>query len=89
MTETMIFEVGMLEHIVETRGIPIGYLPCNDMRQLLAMLESPKWSEAAKVHDWRNHVPACVRDSWARLSLESRLIATLMAEGSAYREEWD
>jgi hypothetical protein len=30
--------------------------------EIEAALEAPRWTEATKVHDWRNHVPPGIQD---------------------------
>ena len=54
-----------------------------------ALLVSPKFAEARKTHDWRNHIPECLMEAWGKLSLESRFVAYCMAEEQANSEEWE
>jgi hypothetical protein len=49
----------------------------------------PRWDEVSKVHDWRNHVPSSVYQVWDMLPAEARLVAFVMAQEQASREEWD
>lgn len=52
-------------------------------------LVDPKWGQAGKVHDWRNHVPYFLMRHWQRLTTESRAVAYLCARKSADREDWE
>lgn len=54
-----------------------------------SMLENPKFEEAGKVHDWRNHVPEEFEKEWDNLTLREKQIIHFMAEKEADREEWD
>lgn len=55
----------------------------------LAGLDDPEWSEAGKVHDWRNHVPEEVRELWETLDFAGRYCVALMAIKHADNENWD
>lgn len=52
-------------------------------------LDSPEFSNADRVHDWRNHVPNELQDLWSELSMETRLAIAFMAEELANSEEWE
>jgi len=52
-------------------------------------IDDPKFDEAKRVHDWRNHVPFDMKDMWTRLSKETRLVIAIMAAEAADEEHWD
>ena len=43
---------------------------------------------AGRVHDWRNYVDD-LDSIWASLSREARMIAAIVAQAAANREEWE
>ena len=49
----------------------------------------PKWDEAGRVHDWRNHVPEEIKILWDALTWEAREVAFFMACQEADMEVWD
>lgn len=42
-----------------------------------------------KCHNWKNHIPESIEQIWPQLSEETRLVALIMAEEIADREEWE
>lgn len=52
-------------------------------------IEDPKFDEAGRVHDWRNHVPFYLKEMWTKLSKETRLVLAIMAADAADMEHWD
>lgn len=44
--------------------------------------------QPGRLHDWRNYVSQ-FRDIWHELPHEARIIAALIAEEAADREEWN
>lgn len=56
---------------------------------LPADLDSPDWSCRCKCHDWKNYVPGKLRDTWCEISREARLVAFVISQSVADREEWD
>lgn len=57
--------------------------------RLLNRLANPKWEGNGRVHDWRNHVSAVVREVWNGLPIEARLVAYIDACSDANSEEWE
>lgn len=53
------------------------------------VVEPVDWNNNHKVHDWKNYVPEIVQELWNELTMESRMIAYMMAEQQASNEEWD
>ena len=49
----------------------------------------PKWEDAGKTHDWRNHVQGDVEDAWDSLSDDAKAVAILTAIDAAHAEEWE
>jgi hypothetical protein len=49
----------------------------------------PKWHEAGKVHDWRNHVGERTKEIWNTLTDAQKLAIAADANESASYEEWD
>lgn len=49
----------------------------------------PRWSEATKVHDWRNHVPERIQELWSTFTDEQRIALVEWADELAGREEWE
>jgi len=52
-------------------------------------VDDPKWDEAGKTHDWRNHVGDNVKALWSTLTTAQRLAIALDAESDADCENWD
>lgn len=46
-------------------------------------------AQREKVHEWKNHIHESIEQIWNQLSEESRLVALIMAEDRADKEEWD
>ena len=59
-----------------------------DYAAIFETLKNPEFGKAGRVHDWRNHVPECIVDTWDTLALESRLIAYIVADNASDNEEW-
>ena len=51
--------------------------------------EVPAWEKGGKVHDWRNYIPDDIRRLWPRLSQDARVVAVVIADMQAEKEEWD
>ena len=49
----------------------------------------PKWNEAGKVHDWRNHVPPDIRKMWGSFMVVQRYALVAWADELASNEHWD
>ncbi|KOX53825.1 hypothetical protein ADL19_14700 [Streptomyces purpurogeneiscleroticus] len=49
----------------------------------------PRWSEAGKVHDWRNHVPDEIRSMWSTFTPSQINELVDWAQDLASKEEWD
>lgn len=52
-------------------------------------IENPSFENRAKVHNWRNHVMDAFKNKWHKLSVETRQVIIIMAEGKADQEEWE
>jgi len=52
-------------------------------------VDDPKWDEAGKTHDWRNHVGGNIKALWGTLTTAQRLAIALDAESNADCEIWD
>jgi len=50
---------------------------------------NPKWDEAGRVHDWRNHVPDEVKEIWVTFTDAQKRALFAWAEELAGREEWE
>jgi hypothetical protein len=55
----------------------------------LRELECPEWDNKQKCHDWKNHVPEVIENSWDSLPIVTKQIVYLMASEQAHNEEWD
>lgn len=62
-------------------------VPVTDARERI--WTHPCWSEAGKVHDWRNHVSERLRVIWETFSLGQKLALYMDAKDRADAEEWD
>lgn len=51
-------------------------------------LLNPCWSDACRVHDWRNYIGDGLRAIWATFTHEQRLALRANADELASREEW-
>ncbi len=49
----------------------------------------PRWEEAGRVQDWRNHVPEHIKCKWEEMSDSLKHDLYLWAEELASAEEWD
>lgn len=49
----------------------------------------PKWDEAGRVHDWRNHVGENVKAIWHTFTDEQKLALAEDADERASNEHWD
>lgn len=49
----------------------------------------PKWGEAGKCHDWRNHVPEEVKAIWSTFTPAQLLALYAWADGLADSEVWE
>lgn len=52
-------------------------------------LNSPQFEAAGRIHDWRNYVPDNLHHIWDGLTEETKLVAFLIAENIADKEDWD
>jgi hypothetical protein len=52
-------------------------------------LANVDWDTGGHVHNWRNHVGACVKALWLTFTPEQRRAIAQDAEEDAGREEWD
>ena len=55
----------------------------------LTTADDPQWTQATKVHDWRNHVGEETRRIWPTLTAEQRRAIAADADEMAGREEWE
>ncbi len=51
--------------------------------------ESPRWIEAGKVHEWKNHVPGMVRTIWHTFSISQKMVLAEAYNELASNEEWE
>lgn len=49
-------------------------------------LDEWTFQRAGKAHDWRNHVPECLRLEWPRMSIHQRLLVAIVAHYAAMDE---
>lgn len=73
---------------------PIKYLlkySCTGLNLELAstIVTDPKFDQADKIHDWRNHVSLDFIQAWNFLSINERIIVLILAKSAADAEEWD
>ena len=47
------------------------------------------FNKVTRVHDWRNHVPTALIESWSILTDRERRIIRATAEIAADKEEWN
>jgi hypothetical protein len=52
-------------------------------------IDNPEFEKAGKVMDWRNHVPAELKEHWDELSGDAKAVAFSMAQSLAEMEEWE
>jgi len=52
-------------------------------------LNNPKFEDATRVHDWRNHVLYQFTEDWENLTDREKKIIYIIAEDSANDEVWD
>jgi len=51
-------------------------------------LADDTFTRTTRVHDWRNHVPGEVMDTWRMLTERERRLVAEVAEMAADAEEW-
>lgn len=60
------------------------------MDQAIQAIKEPCFEqEKGLVHNWRNHLPSELQESWHRLAPETRMAIYLICENMADNEEWD
>lgn len=52
-------------------------------------LKLSTFDETTRIHDWRNHIPAEIKEVWSKLSMEAKLSCAIMAQIEAKNEEND
>lgn len=62
---------------------------CDRMVFVRVDLDKPEFEKAGRVHDWRNYVPSEIQEIWNELSTEAKMVASIIADDVAGREEWD
>lgn len=62
--------------------------PARTREEHLGRVADPQFDNAGEFMDWRNHVVARVRENWAELSQESRLVCYLIALCEAKDEDF-
>lgn len=56
---------------------------------VLNAAQYPDFENEGYVHDWRKYIPYRLERIWHCLSLETKVVAVIMAEEQAHKEEWD
>jgi hypothetical protein len=54
----------------------------------VGLASDPQFIKAYGHYDWRNHVPESIQKMWKELTMESRVVAYLVAESEARKETW-
>ncbi|MGF6309482.1 hypothetical protein ABIB82_003920 [Bradyrhizobium sp. i1.8.4] len=54
---------------------------------LLYATFQPDWDKATKIHDWRNHVPDKIKQTWATFTVEQRMALVEWAQHLANIEQ--
>jgi hypothetical protein len=70
----------MLDDLSQEIGYPVFYAWAVD---------NTDFDEVDRVHNWRNYIPDAFKRRWNELSYETRIVAYVIAEIVAHREEWD
>ena len=52
-------------------------------------IENPDWDTVQICHNWRQYVPAEVKNAWDVLNQDAKIVAYTMANAIAEQEEWD
>jgi hypothetical protein len=58
-------------------------------RLALVCMDDPRFDEAGRVHDWRNYVPDLLKNMWAGLPREAKIVAAWITADRARAEDWD
>ena len=58
-------------------------------KELQDRVVNPRFEDAGKIHDWRNHVLESWVENWTEFSVRERELIIIMAEQQANKEEWD
>lgn len=64
-------------------------MPRDDDHAMIILFDNPRFENAGKCHDWRNHIPEEIQNGWKDLPDVAKAIAIYMAEQVANREEWE
>lgn len=54
----------------------------------IGLTDNPQFDRARRCHDWRNYIPDQLREIWKDMTVESRVVAFIMAEQRANQENW-
>lgn len=49
-------------------------------------LNDPRWADAGRVHDWRNHIHSRIQAIWDTFTAEQRAALVMVAIEAAYDE---
>jgi hypothetical protein len=56
---------------------------------IMDVINNPEWVKRSRVHDWRNHVPFYVQETWHMFTPEQRFFLFRWASDLADQENWD
>lgn len=59
-----------------------------ELKDLKQTLCNPQFTQAGKIHDWRNYIPHLMQYRWNDFPLTARLVAYCFAEEQANRLDW-
>ncbi len=71
------------------RAETIAHIANGNGVEAWSAIGNPEWEKAEKCHDWRNHVPSCIREAWEDMNTMGRLAVVLLASELANAEEWE
>lgn len=55
---------------------------------ILKKIENPQWTKH-KVHNWHRHIPDEIKKMWDTFSLQTKIVAFILADKEAQKENWD
>lgn len=56
---------------------------------LRAQALDPRWEEATRVHDWRNHIGGRIKGMWETFTQEQKFALVEDADERASAEHWE
>jgi len=60
-----------------------------NLDDVIERMNHPNWHIEKHIHDWEGYIPKEWQKIWNSLPIEAKLVAFLMSENQASKEEWE